>query len=46
MPNYPEPGNLANANGVTFTGVAALPGGVVYGRDGQIIREPLEEDTT
>ena len=41
MPNYPEPGNLANANGVTFTGVAALPGGVVYGRDGQVIREML-----
>lgn len=41
MPNYPEPGNLANANGLTFPGVAAFPGGVVYGRDGQVIREML-----
>ena len=41
MPNYPEPGNLANANGLTFPGVAALPGGVVFGRDGQVIREML-----
>ena len=46
MPNYPEPGNLANPNGVTFTGVAALPGGVVYGRDGQVIREMLAAVST
>lgn len=46
MPNYPEPGNLANANGVTFPGVAALPGGVVYGRDGQVIREMLAAVST
>lgn len=46
MPNYPEPGNLANANGVTFAGVAALPGGVVYGRDGQVIREMLAAVST
>src|SRR3990167_4394404 len=41
MPNYPEPGNLANANGLTFPGADALPGGVFYGRDGQVIREML-----
>lgn len=46
MPNYPEPGNLANANGLSFPGVAAFPGGVVYGRDGQVIREMLAATST
>src|SRR3990167_7286965 len=46
MPNYPEPGNLANANGITFPGVAAFPGGIVLGRDGQVIREMLAATST
>lgn len=41
MPGYPSPGNLANANGLSFPGPAALPGGVVYGQDAPIVREFL-----
>ncbi len=41
MAGVPRPGALANANGLTFEGPAALPGGLVLGWDGPIIRDMI-----